>query len=265
MSKTNIIPISPGTRSLARPIAPSAVGLTDRRLKSSLRDAGLDISIRPAALGGSPSLVLRPAPHFDVDRALDLIAAAMQPAQQRDVLAWLAGLRSITAHKQVADADMALATRLYVERLSIYPADVVQQVLLSERWKFWPALAELEERCDELVAPRERLARYVQQGYFTVPAPEVPPIKRVTDEARERILRECGFGGLIRRDDAQIPAEQSARPVGNLGAAMAGLLRGSQAALGGDVRLPAGSWGAEQAETPASGQHSGAVAQQGAR
>lgn len=219
------ITISPTGTGAGRVI--SDVAHTDRRLKFSLLQLGLDISIKPA-LGSEHALILRPSDDFDQERALAVIENTLQPAPKAEIVRWLAGLRAITAHRQIEDRDLQLAMTVFVERLSAYPADVVQHVLLRERWKFWPALAEVEERCDALVAPRQRLALYVRRGFFAAQPAETPPRELVTDEARRRILAECGFA-RIAKQPAPRTDDKTAGSRGNIGELMVAFLRRSAA------------------------------------
>lgn len=222
-ANTSTIAIPPIGNGTGRVI--SDVAHTDRHLKFSLSRLGLDISIKPA-LGSEHALILRPSDKFDRERALSVIEDALQPAPKAEIVRWLAALRAITAHRQVEDRDLQLAMAVFVERLSGYPGDVVQHVLLRERWKFWPALAEIEERCDALVAPRQRLAFYVRRGFFAAQPAETPQRELVTDEARRRILAESGFAHMAKQP-APRADDMTAGSRGNMGELMAGVLRRS--------------------------------------
>lgn len=212
-ANTNSIAISPIGNEMGRRV--SDVAHTDRRLKCSLSQLGLDISIKPA-LGSEHALILRPSDDFDQEMALSVIENTLQPAPKAEIVRWLAVLRAITAHRQIEDRDLQLAMAVFVERLSAYPADVVHHVLLRERWKFWPALAEVEERCDALVAPRQRLALYVRRGFFAGQPAESPKRELISDEARRRILAECGFARTAQQP-APRPDDKSAASRGSIG------------------------------------------------
>ena len=135
-------------------------------LHARLSQAGLRLGTeRNAALGGRAESVLVAAEGADLDPAARLVERSLEPAPSAQIAQWLAGLRAITAHRAGSDAEARLATAIYVERLRAWPADIVAHALLRHRWRWWPALGEIEDLCEELTAPRQRLLRQLRGGW----------------------------------------------------------------------------------------------------
>ena len=141
-------------------------------------------------------------PDFDVQRAQDQFEAAMAPASRAQLAKWLAALAAITISRQRDDLDHGLITTIYTERLSNFPADIVEHVLLRERWKFWPAIAELEDAAELLLSRRRAVARLLAEGRVRERTSEPPPDRTpATAEARQRILQEVGLDASGNEND----------------------------------------------------------------
>lgn len=162
-----------------------------QRLDSWLQRTGLAISTKNPETGRHELVLVAPE-DFDVATAQRSLAAAMAPPTKPQLAKWLAALSVITVSRQRDDLDIELIVTIYAERLSAYPADVVEHVLLRERWKFWPAIAELEEVCDALSSRRRTIARLLANGHVRCGEPERRPDRGppLTPEARLQIMAE---------------------------------------------------------------------------
>lgn len=94
----------------------------------------------------------------------------------------LARLRAVTISRSAEAADLKLAMAAYAEALREYPPDVVAAACRS-RWKFWPALAELLDRADELVADRRAMLAAI------LDAPELRPTQTSALDKRPSICQ----------------------------------------------------------------------------
>lgn len=85
----------------------------------------------------------------------------MTPPAKTQIAMWLAELSVITA-RRVDDQDTEqLRATAYSIRLQSYPADIARHALLVHRWKFFPAWADLEEVCENMIKTRQALARAI--------------------------------------------------------------------------------------------------------
>lgn len=178
-------------RAFSGPPTPISDQHPAQRLESWLQRAGLAIStMNPET--GRHELVLVAPEGFDISAAQRSLAAAMAPPSKPQLAKWLAALSVITVNRQRDDLDTELIVAIYTERLSAFPADVVEHVLLRERWKFFPAIAELEEACDALSSRRRTIARLLAHGQVRCGEPERRPDRGppLTPEARLRIMAE---------------------------------------------------------------------------
>jgi hypothetical protein len=146
------------------------------------------------------------------------IDASLRPAAKRDVAKWLGVLRAIAPHRRDTEEDEAIITQIYVTRLSVYPPDVVRHLCVSERWRFWPSIAELEDRADALVRHRRVLKRKVEE-LLAQQHPE-PERERVSPERAQKIWREyMGDRPMVRSEAVEaavgVGRQQAAwKPVG---------------------------------------------------
>lgn len=99
-------------------------------------------------------------------------------------------LKTISAAK--GEYDIEAQTRVYVDELAAYPADIAVQALRRTR-KFFPAWIELEEDCQKAVRARRMiiaaLERAVAQGGISPPAAGIPsPTRERRREIVEAVL-----------------------------------------------------------------------------
>lgn len=142
---------------------------------------------------GRPELTLVASEGFDQAAATRSLAAAMSPPDRAQLAKWLATLSAITASRPRDDLDVGLIMAIYTERLSAFPADVVEHVLLRERWKWFPPIADLEEACERFTSRRRTIAGLLAQGrvrYGQKPHQETDRGPAITPEARRRIMAE---------------------------------------------------------------------------
>ena len=110
------------------------------------------------------------------------IAAVQMPTPRDMVEVWLAEL-SVSAKKRQEDGfSDALRIEVYSRELAKYPADVVKEALATRRWKFWPALSEVQEICDVMCRTRAVYAAAAARG----PAPEPKQYRAATEAERAR-------------------------------------------------------------------------------
>lgn len=121
----------------------------DSRVASSLRASGILID-RP----GSGATVWDEAPDANLPAAVAAVDASLTAPTDRQVVQWLAALRSATKRRNDDDLTLDLMLEIYVPRLLALPADVVKHLCLKHRWAWFPAIAEMEDAGDVLAAPR---------------------------------------------------------------------------------------------------------------
>lgn len=111
------------------------------------------------------------------------IAAVQTPTPRDMVEIWLAEL-SVSAKKRQEDGfSDALRIEVYSRELARYPADVVKEALAPRRWKFWPALSEVQEICDAMCRTRAVYAAAAARG----PAPQPAPARQATEAEKARV------------------------------------------------------------------------------
>jgi hypothetical protein len=115
-----------------------------------------------------------PVPPADLAVAIEIAEAALHPASPQRVLAELTRVRSLTVSRDQSTNDLELIAAAYTDELKKYPLDAVVEVLRDwpRSHRFWPAMAELLDPLDRLVAPRHALREALRRGYRE---PEVSP------------------------------------------------------------------------------------------
>jgi hypothetical protein len=111
------------------------------------------------------------------------VSAVQTPAPRDMVEVWLAEL-SVSAKKRQEDGfSDALRIEVYSRDLAKYPADVVKEALAPRRWKFWPALSEVQDICDAMIRTRSVYAAAAARG----PAPQPETRRAATDAEKARV------------------------------------------------------------------------------
>lgn len=87
-------------------------------------------------------------------QAEEILNAFLTPLPKDRILKGLTRLQVICPEKQKNEIDKQVRTKIYVEELSKYPADVVIKALMT-KFKWFPALAELLDICDNEMTFRE--------------------------------------------------------------------------------------------------------------
>lgn len=139
---------------------------------------------------------------LDRSSAQRALGDALRPPTRRELGQWLAACAAITVSRARPEAEPKLVMFIYFERLSCYPARVVQHALLRLRWRFFPVIAELETACDRLSSDLRAAERLLRDGRLrrasertgSPEAAEEPSQRRVSSEAARRILAEV-YGG----------------------------------------------------------------------
>jgi len=94
--------------------------------------------------------------------AQEILNAFLEPLPQDRILKGLTRLQVICPEREKSEIDKKFRLKIYVEELSKYPADIVVTALLK-RYKWFPALAELLDVCDNEMAFR----KVIQMGIKT--------------------------------------------------------------------------------------------------
>lgn len=123
----------------------------------------------------------------DLDKAAQVIANLMAPADVNDIELWLTEVSAITARRSETAEEGALTLVAYSTRLKQYPGDIVRQTLLEWSGKWFPTWAELKEILDVRTGPRTAIA----DGIAKLRNPDPPrPKKDMTALYRELQLLE---------------------------------------------------------------------------
>ena len=83
-----------------------------------------------------------------------ILARYLAPLPKDRILKGLTRLQVICPEREKSEFDKQARTKIYIEELSKYPADVVVKALMT-KFKWFPALAELLDICDNEMAFRE--------------------------------------------------------------------------------------------------------------
>lgn len=216
MQITTSKPASSGSPSAA-PLSLPDPAKTLGSLRREISRLGISERVeRNAALGGRSETVLVAADGSNLDEARRLVEEALAPAEPAAIAQWLVALRLITAHRTENTAEARLALRLYVDRLRQWPADCVAHAILRQRWRWWPALAEIEEVVEDLAAPRRRLALQLRTGWGIRPAalPAASGPQPADVETRRRIVAEVLGRAAGRGRGSTAPQPMAAAGVG---------------------------------------------------
>lgn len=177
------------TRRVAAWLAARSPATVDKALQSQASSLGVSLSAKfdICAVNGETFLYARAAEATGPADALtawgDKIAAVRTPAPREMVEIWLAEL-SVSAKKRQEDGfSDVLRVEVYASDLARYPADVVKEALSPRRWKFWPALSEVQEICDAMCRTRAVYAAAAARG----PGPQPAPRRPATEEERARV------------------------------------------------------------------------------
>lgn len=160
----------------------------DNRVASSLRASGIWID-KPA----SGATVWDEAEGANLPAAVATVEASLTPPTDRQVVQWLAALRSATKRRNDDDLTLDLMLEIYVPRLLALPADVVKHLCIKHRWGWFPAIAEMEDAGDTLAAPR-RVSQMIvkaraagREVYGFARREREPDAARPNEEQRQRV------------------------------------------------------------------------------
>jgi hypothetical protein len=118
----------------------------------------------------------------------------MTPAPEAEIEGWLAELSTLVLKRRDDVEEGLLRLRAYTTRLQNYPADVARSAVLDKPGKFWPSWAELEEKCERLVAPRRAMLAALQNEHCSEAEDRARPTK--AERARMQKLVEKAFPKL---------------------------------------------------------------------
>jgi hypothetical protein len=102
-----------------------------------------------------------------LQHAFEFVGRLLEAAPIALIIAELTRLRKVTAARGQDERDLHAIFRLYAEALAGYPADVIRHACRRGHHKWWPALEELREQCEMLVADRRRIAEGLRRGTQT--------------------------------------------------------------------------------------------------
>lgn len=120
-----------------------------------------------------------------------IVRPALIPANAAQIEPWLAELSVIAPSRAADPATDELRMTAYATRLSAYPPDVVHAALLGTTWRFFPSWAELEDACEQAVAPRRAMEaeierRIIEDGRKEHGDQAEPVSKRDAEDAASR-------------------------------------------------------------------------------
>lgn len=215
--------LTAATAQAARRLASMAPHQADGRLQSRLQRFGFSISIKTESrfpkAGGMRTVPVaaivtpnHPAMEFTGssadERATLAIADVRQfltPPTSEQIIGWLGELDALTARKEGDEANAQVTIAAYGQRLSVYPADVVRQVM--QAWpsssKWWPTWSDLEPDLERLTKPRRLMLHALEQPrehdgeLVTTPA--------LTPEQRRAVISEVNdMIGPMREDKRHV-------------------------------------------------------------
>lgn len=96
--------------------------------------------------------------------AMRIIEGYYQPMPAQEIVKLIARLQIIAPEREKTGVDMRARTAIWVEELRSYPADVVQKALKA-RYRWFPSLAEVLEKCANEVAYRDLIKRGIRCFY----------------------------------------------------------------------------------------------------
>lgn len=95
------------------------------------------------------------------EQAKQVIREFNKPLPRQQIIKLIARLQIICPEKNKAQFDTEARTAIWIEELSKYPADVVNYVLRM-RYKWFPALSEVLDNCDNEMAYRKLIERGIR-------------------------------------------------------------------------------------------------------
>ncbi len=98
-----------------------------------------------------------------VEQAKQVLREFYKPLPSQQIIKLIARLQIICPEKNKTQYDTEARTSIWVEELSKYPADVVTYAL-KMRYKWFPALSEVLDNCDNEVAYRNLLERGIRMA-----------------------------------------------------------------------------------------------------
>lgn len=176
----------------------------NQRVLSSVRQSGLSVgTVKCPTQGQRMTLTCSDTATAKAaaEVALRAVNASLTPTPANKVAQMIAALSSITARRKSDDLESDLAMEIMVGRLSQYPIDALKHVMLRQRHKFFPTLAELEGALDEVTATRRGLKWRLDRIASGLPIHGEGPLRddnvvTVSKERAEQIMAEVlGDGG----------------------------------------------------------------------
>lgn len=129
--------------------------------------------------------------------AVEAISGFFTEAPTGKIEEWLAELSVITRRRQDDDITENLRLSAYASRLAEYPADVAREALLRHKWLFFPAWAELQDVCEQLVTPRRAMLWHLKN------APQVQEIDEREVPSAERRAEMAAYAQRVTRELAE--------------------------------------------------------------
>lgn len=96
--------------------------------------------------------------------ALKAIKVFNQPLETKEILELMTRLAIIAPEREKSGVDVKARALIWCDELKQYPADVVTKVLKS-KYRWFPSLAEVLEKCDNEVAYRRLIERGIRCYY----------------------------------------------------------------------------------------------------
>ena len=98
------------------------------------------------------------------DQALAIVEQYSAPLPASKIAELIARLQIIAPEREKSQVDIRARTAIWIEELSAFPADVVAKALKS-RYRWFPSLAEVLEKCENEVAYRNLIKRGIRCFY----------------------------------------------------------------------------------------------------
>lgn len=96
-----------------------------------------------------------------VEQAKQVLREFNKPLPSQQIIKLIARLQIICPERAKPEYDTKARTAIWVEELSKYPADIVTYAL-RRRYKWFPALSEVLDNCDNEMAYRKLIDRGIR-------------------------------------------------------------------------------------------------------
>lgn len=110
-------------------------------------------------------VIIRDMDDLKKAQALAIVEQYSVPLPASKIAELIARLQIIAPEREKSVVDIKARTAIWIEELSKFPADVVTKALKG-RYRWFPSLAEVLERCENEVAYRNLIKRGIRCYYY---------------------------------------------------------------------------------------------------